>query len=411
MTDAAPERDAPQRETPTAAETALALDILGDLVSFDTVSDRSNSACIGYIADRLGALGIDSTIVAKTPEPGEPEKTNLIATIGPAEPGGVILSGHVDVVPVEGQDWTTDPFRMERRDGLVIGRGVTDMKGYVAACIAMAERYRDGGLKAPVHMVFTCDEEVGCRGIRDLVKSHTAVQDLQAAACFVGEPSGMAPISAHKGGRRFTTTVHGYAAHSSRTDLGVNAVSHAARLASRLAALELELAETIRDDRFEPPYHSISIGPMRGGYKINVIPDTCTFEWEYRLLPGGDRAAIEDRFDRFVADEVALMREKWPDCRIETDQSLGAPPFSTDEQSVAAGLVRELTGANAFGAVPYGTEAGIFQETGIPTIVIGPGSIAQAHQPDEWLEIDQLDRCVRFLGALGDRLARGPLGG
>ena len=377
-------------ETPLLGETKS---LLRDLVGFDTTSRNSNLPLIEHVADYLSDHGAATRLIPSA----DGAKANLFATIGPDIPGGVVLSGHSDVVPVDGQNWSTDPFALTEADGKLYGRGSADMKGFIACALAMAPRFAEMDLNRPIHFAFSYDEEVGCLGVGRLID--VVLSELpRPAAVIVGEPTGMQIASAHKGICAMTTTVRGREAHSSRPRDGVNAISAAASLVSYLYRLCDELAETDRDDRFEPPFTTFNVGQIGGGDAINIIARECLLNWEFRPIPGADPADIIARVEAWVKDELLpRMLATDPSCAVENICGFVVPPLDAPEGSVAEAIARKATGLNSTGTVAFVTEASLFADAGVPAIVCGPGDIAQAHQPDEFIEITQLDSCLGFL--------------
>ena len=367
--------------------------LLRDLVAFDTTSRNTNLPLIAFVADHLSDRGGTARLIPSA----DGAKSNLFCTIGPDIPGGVVLSGHSDVVPVDGQDWTTDPFALTEVNGRLYGRGSADMKGFIACAPAMTARFTEMDLQRPLHFAFSYDEEIGCLSIGRLID--VVLSELpRPAAVIVGEPTGMQIATAHKGICAMTTTVRGREAHSSRPLDGVNAIGAAASLVSYLYRLCDELGATARDDRFEPPYTTFNVGQISGGDAINIIARECLFNWEFRPIPGTDPADIIARVEAWVKDELLpRMQATDPSCSVENLCEFVVPPLDAPEGSVAETLAREATGLNSTGTVAFVTEASLFAEAGVPAIVCGPGDIAQAHQPDEFIEISQLDACLGFL--------------
>jgi acetylornithine deacetylase len=381
-----------------AALLAAAKDLLARLVAFDTTSHKSNLPLIRFVGDYLRQHGVESTLV---PTP-DGQKASLFATIGPTGVGGVALSGHTDVVPVEGQAWSSDPFTLVERDGRLYGRGACDMKGYLACVLAMVPELRARNLATPVHIAFSYDEEVGCTGVRPMVAELGASLPLPRMV-LVGEPTGMAVVDAHKGPMRWTVHLTGKAAHSSMPHLGVNAVSHAGRLLGELARIEAELKETSRDPRFDPPYTTLQVTQFAGGTASNIVPAACWFGWEIRRLPGFDAAALDARFRRFAEEQcVVPMRQAAPEAGVSIELVNEVPPFQADAGSPVVPLTLKLAQQNETFAVCYATEASLFQAGGAPSVVCGPGHIAQAHTPDEYLEVAELEKCLAFLARVAD---------
>lgn len=383
--------------TPTVNKT---IDLLDRLIGFPTISSESNLECITWITDHLTGLGARCTLTSDVPG-----KANVFATIGPERDGGVILSGHVDVVPVEGQEWTSDPFTMRRQDNLLFGRGACDMKGFVAAAMASAEYYAGLDLEKPVHFAFTYDEEVGCLGARVLIDRMIA-DGFRPAICIVGEPTNMRIIEAHKGACHYTTEFRGVEGHSSQPSLGVNALEFASRFVSRLMDVRQELpAMAPKDSPFDPPYSTSSICGLHSGVAHNVIPNKAAVEWEMRVVQESDRvflrAAMQDYVDSVLLPE---MKAASPKANIVETLCCEFEGLMLQADSEAVRVVQELTGANSTDVVAFGTEAGFFQRAGVSTVVCGPGSIAQAHKPDEFIAIDQLEACLELMQRLGRKL-------
>jgi len=377
--------------------------VLGDLVAFPTVSDAPNRALIDYAADRLADAGA-CVEVMHAPEGG---KANLFATIGPWRDGGIVLSGHTDVVPADEPEWSTDPFVMRERDGRLYGRGTCDMKGFVAAAIVMAREYARLTLDRPVHFTFTYDEEVGCLGALQLMEDLGA-RDIRPAAAIVGEPTEMRVVEAHKGCCEYTTRFTGLEGHGSDPDAGVSAVEYAVRFVTRLLALREELkARAPVSSPFDPPWTTVQVGRMEGGAARNVIAGHCTVEWEARPVQAADAALVREAIGTYVEDELLpAMRRVHPAAAIETEvigEIAGLEPVAENE---AREIALALTGGSGTDAVAFGTEAGLFQANAISTVVCGPGSIAQAHKPDEFVTTAQLAAALSMLERLASRLAR-----
>ena len=377
-------------------------DLLGKLIAFPTVSSDSNFDLITDLAGRLEEAGAR----VETQASPDGRKANLFATIGPDEPGGIVLSGHTDVVPVADQGWTSDPFRMIERDGKLFGRGTCDMKGFIAAALTMAPEYARLNPARPVHFAFTYDEEIGCLGARALADWLTK-RGIRPAVAIIGEPTSMRVIEGHKGCCEYTTRFHGLAGHGSTPDLGVNAVEYAVRYVARL----MELGETLKTraptgSRFDPPWTTINTGALVGGQAHNVIPEAATVEWEFRPVQSADFHFVKSEIESYVTDTLLpAMRRVSPDAEITTQimgEVAGLEPTSVNE---ARDIAMALTGANGADVVSFGTEAGIFSALGISTVVCGPGSIEQAHKADEFVTLEQLDGCLIMLEGLKGRLA------
>ncbi len=332
-------------------------------------------------------------------------KANLWATLGPDADGGIVLSGHTDVVPVTDQDWTTDPFDMVERDGRLYGRGTCDMKGFIAACLTMAPAFADRVTTRPLHFAFTHDEETGCIGAGHLVAA-LSDRGLRPAIAIIGEPTEMRIVEGHKGCYEYTTEFHGLPGHGSAPDLGVNAVEYAARYVARLLALkELLKARTPETSRFDPPWTTINVGALHGGVAHNVIAPRARVDWEMRPVVTADADFVKDDLAGYVTDILLpAMRAVDPSADILTHvigEITGLQPM---EPNAARALVAELTGANGAHLVPFGTEAGLFQSLGLHAVVCGPGSIEQAHKADEYVALDQLQACLDMLEKLALKL-------
>jgi acetylornithine deacetylase len=379
-----------------------AVEFLHDLIAFDTVSRNSNLALIGYVSNYLATLGIDCELIRD--ETGT--KANLFATAGgPAGVPGIVLSGHTDVVPVEGQDWATDPFTLTEKDGKLFGRGTCDMKGFIAICLAMAPTIARANLKRPIHFAFSYDEEVGCRGAAGMIDKIRGRAPLPHA-CIIGEPTSMRAVTAHKGIRAFETVIVGRESHSSNTEFGVSAIMAASRLVEFLRGILDEMkARGDETGKFDPPYTSLNVGTINGGTAINITPNHCRMIWEYRSLPQADDNEIIDRFEMFSRQLEAEMRARFDGASIVTTHIARAPAFLRRENSPAEELVRALTGQNDSLTAAYVTEAGLFQQADIPTVVCGPGSIDQAHRPDEFIDLSQMDEGTDFIEKLVAALA------
>jgi acetylornithine deacetylase len=370
--------------------------MLAELVRFDTTSRDGNIPLIKFVEDYLDSVGIRHFRVDY--EAGK--KTNLFATIGPDIAGGIVLSGHTDVVPVDGQNWASNPFELSERDGRLYGRGTCDMKGFIAVALALVPQFKAANLKTPIHLALSCDEEVGCKGVRPLV-AHIRDHMKKPKAVIVGEPTSMQVVNAHKSALTFSTEVMGHEAHSSLTDQGVNAIMVAGELLGEISRIREDL--TARGDpshRFNPPYSTIHVGVIEGGTAKNIIPRKCSFQWETRLLPLADPAEVPTRFEKYAASLEPAMRKIAGDAGINNQQTNIVPGLAPEDNSPAEHLALHLAGANGTHAVSYCTEAGLFQQIGIPAIICGPGSIEQAHKPDEYIDISEMQKCEVFMKRL-----------
>ncbi|HEV2547743.1 MAG TPA: acetylornithine deacetylase [Stellaceae bacterium] len=377
-------------------------EMIGRLVGFDTTSRNSNLALIDFVRDYLDGWGVRSELVFDA----ERRKANLYATIGPEDMGGIVLSGHTDVVPVDGQPWESDPFALKEESGRLYGRGTCDMKSFVAVALALVPEFAARGLKTPVHFAFSYDEEVGCLGVRGLL-AELRQRPVKPRGCIVGEPTMMRPVIAHKGRKSMRCHIHGKEAHSALTHEGVNAVEVAAEIVTYLRAMARRKREQGPfDPDFAPPYTTIHTGVLKGGTALNIVPRDCELEFEFRNIPGDDLEVLAAEVRRYA--ETTLL----PEMRrvnaatgivfeeINTTRGLVTSP---DEEIVH--LAQRLSGANALGKVSYGTEAGLFQAEDIPTVICGPGSMEQGHKPNEFVSLEQVRACEAFMRRLMDHLA------
>lgn len=376
---------------------AVTKDLLSRLVAFESLSALPNLDMIDFIRSYLDSFGVTSSI--SYDESGN--RANLYATIGPYGDGGVVLNGHTDVVPVTGQIWTDDPFVLTDRDGRLFGRGSVDMKGFLACMLAMVPEFQAHNMNRPIHISFCFDEEIGGFGAPILVDDILS-KGMVPQAVIVGEPTSMQLISGHKAGLELRTEIDGFEAHSSDPTKGVNAVEFAARFMVQILATAQQLAaKPVHGSAFEPPYTTLNIGMINGGAARNITAGSCAFDWEVRPLPGDDAHAILKELTDY-ADGVLLheMRRSAPEAAIRTIIEANVPAFHADEQSDAMRLMHELTGLNSSRVVPFGTDAGYFERAGLSTVVFGPGSIDQAHKPDEYIEIDEIKKCLGFMRKL-----------
>ena len=387
-----------------AGDSFTPLEMIERLVGFDTTSRNSNLELIDFVADYLAGHGIAATRYLDD----EGRKANLFASLGPEGPGGVVLSGHTDVVPVDGQPWDTDPFAVTRANGRLYGRGTSDMKSFLAIALALAPAFKAHGLAVPLHLALSYDEEVGCLGVDSMIDG---IRDagIEPQIVIVGEPTGMHVANAHKGIYSFHTAVTGHEAHSSASHLGVNAVMIAAELVAFLGGLAAEMKGRAEPaSGFEPPYTTVHVGTIEGGTALNIIPRHCGFEWEYRLFPGADEDEIIERFNAFAAGLEPAMKAVAETAGIHTEVRARVPGLEPEGESAAERLVMALTGDNRAAKVSYGTEAGKFQQAGMSTVICGPGHVAQAHKPNEFIDVAQIEACEAFMRRLMDRL-REPL--
>ncbi len=386
---------------PIAPAPVTTAELLARLVAFDTTSRSSNLPLIAFVRSYLDSHGVPYRVSFDPTG----QKANIHAIVGPQEAGGMALSGHVDTVPVDGQAWSSDPFTLRAQDGKLFARGSCDMKGFVASCLAAVPDFQARGLKRPLHLFISYDEEVGCGGaqrlIQDLIESGR-----KPALCVVGEPSGMKPILAHKGKLNLHVTVKGRPGHSSEPAKGVNAIYAAASAIGWVQAEARRFAEEGPfEDGFDPPHSTIHVGTIEGGSILNIIPEHAAFTMEWRNIPGDDPRRHVERMQAWLAAHVEpAMKAIDPACGFSYDIALDMPGMGLPADHDLASVVKQVTGSNSTGKVAYGTEGGFYQNAGIPTIICGPGHIAQAHQPDEFVAQSELDACDAFIRRLADRL-------
>lgn len=378
--------------------------ILGDLIAFPTISADSNLDLIAYAAERLEDCG--GRVFVTHDATGK--KGNLFASFGPEEPGGIVLSGHTDVVPVDIDDWTRNSFQMRLENGRLYGRGACDMKGFIAATLAMAPVHAARNLVRPLHVALTYDEEVGCLGARHLVEDLTA-RGFHPAVAIIGEPTEMRVIEGHKGCYEYTTRFHGTDGHGSEPDKGVNAIHYATRFVSKL----LEISQTLQhgggapDQRYQPPWTTLQVGRIDGGSARNVIAKHCAVEWEMRPIQPSDAVRVKALLEDYCQTHLLPdMRSVCAAADIVTEVIGEVAGLEVMAQNEARDIICALTGDQLCDVVAFGTEAGLFQSLGMSVVVCGPGSIAQAHKPDEFVAIDQLAACLDMLGGLATTLER-----
>ena len=393
-----------QRTRPTADLSEISLQrtlrILADLVAFPTVSVRSNLAIVDYIVALLQAEGIESRLVPNAAG----DKASILATIGPADRPGIALSAHTDVVPTEGQNWSSDPFKVDIRDGRVYGRGTSDMKGFLAVVLAHVAAFKRAATKTPIHLCFSYDEELGCLGAPDLV-AETAKLSVPPALCIVGEPTSLRVARAHKGKFARRLVLRGRGGHSAMPHRAANAVEAAAEVTVALSALGRDL-RGITEDSFEPPYTTIHVGSLHGGNALNFVPDQAVLEFEVRTLPGTDASALHARIEAMIAAAQTALQTQAPEADIVVETLSAYPGLDTPADSTAVRIVSALAGSNEMPVtLAFGTEAGLYAKAGIPTVVCGPGDIARAHKADEWIGIDELGQACAMMERLAARLA------
>ncbi len=390
-----------ERGLSTQGPRPTALALIERLIGFNTVSRESNLGLIEWVRDYLTGLGATTRLSYDSTG----KKANLFATLGEGRRPGLILSGHTDVVPVDGQNWDTDPFVATIREGRLYGRGSADMKGFLGLALDAAPGYlaamEAGTLESAMHYALSYDEEVGCLGVRGLIRDLEEI-GMKPAGCIVGEPTSMQPIVAHKGTHRFRCLVHGREAHSSYVTHGVNAIEYAAQLVVFIRQLADELAQNeTRDYGFTVPYTTLSTGVIRGGIAANVVPKDCEFQFDMRTLPNARAAELDARIRARAAELAMQMQHVDPESGIELEWSSSTDGLNASEEEAIVQLAMQLSGEHTTGRVSYGTEAGLFQKAGIPSVICGPGDIAEAHRPNEFVALEQLARCEAFLGKLG----------
>ncbi len=375
------------------------VELISKLVSFATVSRDSNLELIEFVRAYLDEHGIESRLVPSD----DGAKANLYATIGPMVEGGVVVSGHTDVVPVDGQPWDTDPFTLVQKDGRLYGRGTADMKSFHAVALALLPEMLGRKLQRPIHLALSYDEEIGCLGAPRMIE-RIASELPRSRAVLVGEPTSMCVVNAHKSLTGLETVVTGHEAHSSQTHRGVSAVMTAARLIAFLEDMARENAGgTPSGMPFEPPFSTIHVGTVQGGTATNIISRECRFSWDMRCIPEDDPQTFLDRFAEFCGDQILPdMRAIAPEADIVTHIWASAPALEPEPDGEAEMLAKQLTGYNSTDVVAYLAEAGQFQQAGFSTVLCGPGSIDQAHQPNEYIETSQVDECVGFFHRLID---------
>lgn len=374
------------------------LDLISKLIAFDTTSRNSNLELISFVEDYLDGHGVTSRRVPDATG----EKANLVATIGPAEQPGYILSGHTDTVPVDGQDWTNDPFEVDVRGDKLYGRGAADMKSFCAIVLSKVPEMVSTPLARPLHLAFSYDEEVGCLGVRDLVREMSD-WTVRPEACFVGEPTEMQVVIGHKGKKAKSVEITGKTTHSSLAPQAVNAVEYAARLIVKIYEIGQRLrTETDHDLLYDVPFSTAHVAPIQGGTSLNIVPDECRFDFEFRVIAADDRAALMEEVEAYARDVlVPEMKARAPEAGIAFTDKSDTPGLDTMPEAPVTALAKSLAEVNSESKVAFGTEGGLFSEWAeIPTIVCGPGSIEQAHKADEFIALTQIDKCERFLDRL-----------
>jgi len=382
--------------TASVQPSARALELAQTLVRMNTVSANSNLELIHFIRDELARLGVKSRLTFNA----EKTKANLFATLGEGKPAGVILSGHTDTVPWDGQDWSADPLSAQVREGKLFGRGSADMKSFIALAVAHAETFLASRAPFAIHFAFSYEEEIGCFGVRELI-ADLRDANIQPLACIVGEPTSMVPAIAHKGVYRYKCCVRGKEAHSSLTPQSVNAIEMAARVIGKLRDMADGFErEEPRYTGFDVPFSTASVGQFHGGIADNVVPRDAEFRYEFRDLPTADAQAMQAKVVAHARSLEPAMKKVAPDTGFSFETICEIPSFLGSEQDPVTRLAQRLAGEQRTTLVAFGTEAGLFKRAGIPTVVCGPGSIVQAHQPDEYVSLEQLARCEEFMRGL-----------
>ncbi|MEM9682593.1 MAG: acetylornithine deacetylase, partial [Pseudomonadota bacterium] len=372
------------------------------LIGFDTTSRDSNLDLINHVKDYLAGLGIASSLTFDD----EKKKANLYATLGPTDRPGIMLSGHTDVVPIDGQDWHSDPFNVVEQDGRLYGRGTCDMKSFVAICLAYAPRFLERGLETPIHLAFSYDEEVGCIGVRRLIDMVNAAH-IKPQMCIVGEPTDMQVTIGHKGKHSYRANVRGLEAHSSLAPKAVNAVEYAAEAIAFMKGMARRIQEEGPfEELYDVPHTTVHTGVINGGTALNIVPKECSFDFEFRYLP-------EHGYDTYFSEIETYIRETLepemkaidPSSGFSIEELSSIPGLNTDPGDEVVTFAKSLAGRNDHAKVAFGTEAGLFQQRAeIPTIVCGPGSIDQAHKPNEFVSLDQVKKCEQFMDKLMDHV-------
>lgn len=369
-------------------------ELLAQLVAFDTTSRESNLALIEFVRGYLEGFGVACELIYND----ENTKANLFATLGPGDVPGIVLSGHTDVVPVDGQAWQVPPFELTEADGKLYGRGTADMKGYIACVLALVPALVNAPLRLPLHIALSYDEEIGCLGVRSLLAALSA-RPVKPLLCVIGEPTELKPMLGHKGKLAMRCDVHGAACHSAYAPQGVNAIEYAARLIAELGRLgEALKAPEQLDARFDPPFSTVQTGVIAGGKALNIVPQDCRFDFEVRSLPAMDPRQVAQCLQQYAEHSLLpAMRAVSGQCAITFRELSSYPGLATAAQSQAAAWIAQFCGSDDFGTVAFGTEGGLFDQAGVPTVVCGPGSMDQGHKPDEFVSLEQLRACDAML--------------
>jgi len=377
------------------------VEMIRKLVGFPTVSRESNLDLIDFVREYLKPYDADIRLTFDD----DRRKANLFATLGPRNVGGIVLSGHTDVVPVQGQAWDTEPFTLVERKGRLYGRGTSDMKSFIAVVLTLLPEFAGRGLKSPLHLAFSYDEEVGCLGVGRMISDLTAA-GVRPQSCIVGEPTLMKPVIAHKGKKSYRATVRGLASHSAYAPTGVNAVEAAAEAVAYLKRMARRHRDSGPYDRaFDVSHTTVHTGVLRGGTALNIVPHECIFDFEFRHLPGDDPEKLFEEFRDYVAQTLEPeMRAVYRDAGFDIQLMSQIPAMDNSAETEVVALAQALSGHRDFGKVSYGTEGSQFQAAGIPTVICGPGSIEQAHKPNEYVSLEQIAHSEAFLRGLMSRL-------
>lgn len=377
------------------------VEMIRKLVGFPTVSRESNLELIDFVREYLKPFGADVRLTFDD----DKRKANLFATLGPSKQGGIVLSGHTDVVPVQGQAWDTDPFTVIERDGKLYGRGTSDMKSFIAVVLSLLPEFVQRGLTAPLHLAFSYDEEVGCLGVGRMISDLTAA-GVRPQSCVVGEPTLMHPVIAHKGKKSYRATVRGLASHSAYAPSGVNAVEAAAEAVAYLKRMARRHRDSGPYDRaFDVAHTTVHTGVFHGGTALNIVPHECSFDFEFRHLPGDDPEKLFAEFSEYVKQTLEPeMRAVYKNAGFDIQLMSQIPAMDNSPETEVVALAQALSGHRDFGKVSYGTEGSQFQLAGIPTVICGPGSIEQAHKPNEFVSLEQIAHSERFVRGLMARL-------
>jgi acetylornithine deacetylase len=378
-------------------------ELLSRLVAFDTTSRNSNLQLIDFVRDYLDGHGVASDLVSND----DGTKANLFASLGPVDRPGVVLSGHTDVVPVDGETWSTDPFELREQNGQLFGRGTTDMKGFLAVALSFVPILAERRLEKPVHFAFSYDEEVGCKGVPSLLDHMAARLPVAPIGCIVGEPTGMRVANGHKGKAGYRCTITGRSSHSALNHLGVNAVEIAAEIVAKLRKMNLDFrARGPFVEGFEPPHCTVSTGLIKGGTALNIVASSCTFEFEFRLMPGQEAEQLLSETQEFAERTlIPAMKSIAEEASIDWHELMSYPALGRDVASSIERLACTLTDTVTPVKLSFGTEAGHFASRGVPAIVCGPGHMNVAHKPDEYVEREQLDICGAFLRGIADSIS------